>query len=53
MTWLTVPYIVFHSGPSFPVFSPNIGKYGPEITPYLHNFHAVKVVINLLCHKGL
>ena len=22
------------------VFSPNIGKYGPEITPYFHTFHA-------------
>ena len=23
------------------VFSPNAGKYGPEKTPYLDNFHAV------------
>ena len=23
------------------VFSPNVGKYGPEITPYLDTFHAV------------
>ena len=23
------------------VFSPNTGKYGPEKTPYLDNFHAV------------
>ena len=23
------------------VFSPNAGKYGPEITPYLDTFHAV------------
>ena len=29
------------SGPYFPVFNPNTGKYGPEITPYLDNFHAV------------
>ena len=29
------------SGPYFPVFSPNTGKYGPEITPYLDTFHAV------------
>ena len=29
------------SGPYFPVFSPNTGKYGPEITPYLETFHAV------------
>ena len=29
------------SGPYFPVFSPNTGKYGPEITPYLKTFHVV------------
>ena len=29
------------SGPYFPVFSPNTGKYGPEITPYLDTFHVV------------
>ena len=29
------------SGPYFPVFSSNIGQYGPEITPYLNTFHAV------------
>ena len=23
------------------LFSPNVGKYGPGITPYLDNFHAV------------
>ena len=34
-------YGVF-SGPYFPVFSSNTGKYGPEITPYLDTFHAVK-----------
>ena len=32
------------SGPYFPVFSPNTGKYGPEITPYLDTFHAVRGV---------
>ena len=26
------------SGPYFPVFSPNTGKYGPEITLYLDTF---------------
>ena len=26
---------------SISVFSANTGKYGPEITPYLHTFHAV------------
>ena len=29
------------SGPYFPVFSPNTGKYRPEKTPYLDTFHAV------------
>ena len=29
------------SGPYFPVFSQNAGKYGPEKTPYLDTFHAV------------
>ena len=29
------------SGPYFPVFGLNTGKYGPEITPYLDTFHAV------------
>ena len=29
------------SGTYFPVFSPNTGKYGPDITPYLDTFHAV------------
>ena len=31
------------SGPYFPVFGLNTGKYGPEITPYLDTFHAVIV----------
>ena len=35
-------YGVF-SGPYFPVFSPNVGKYLPEKTPYLETFHAVHV----------
>ena len=25
-------------------FSPNAGKYGPEITPYLDTFRAVRVI---------
>ena len=29
------------SGPYFPVFSPNTGKYRPEITQYLDTFHVV------------
>ena len=35
------------SGPYFPVFSPNAGKYGPEITPYLDTFLAKAVFKNL------
>ena len=31
------------SGPCFPVFNANIGKYRPEITPYLDTFQAVKL----------
>ena len=29
------------SGPYFPVFSPNMGKYGPKKTPSLDTFYAV------------
>ena len=35
-------YGVF-SGPYFPVFELNIGKYGPEKTPYLDTFHQFKL----------
>ena len=38
--WKASKYGVI-SGPYFPVFNPNIGKYGPEITSYSDNFHAV------------
>ena len=38
--WEVSKYGVF-SGPYFPVFSQNTGKYGPEETPYLDTFHAV------------
>ena len=31
------------SGPYFPVFSPDTGKYGLEKTPYLDTFHTVQV----------
>ena len=34
--------IRFISGPYFPLFSPNTGECGPEITLYLDTFHAVK-----------
>ena len=30
------------SGPYFPVFGLNTGKYGPEITPYFDTFDAVQ-----------
>ena len=30
------------SRPHFLIFSPDTGKYGQEITPYLDTFHAVK-----------
>ena len=30
------------SGPYFPVFGMNTGKYGPEVTLYLDTFDAVK-----------
>ena len=39
-TWKVSKYGVI-SGPYFPVFGLNIGKYGPEINPYLDIFHAV------------
>ena len=50
--WKVAKYGVI-SGPYFPafglntersVFSPNAGKYEPEITPYLDTFHAVRVI---------
>ena len=33
------------SGPYFPVFGLNTGKYGPEITSYLDTFHAVVEIL--------
>ena len=36
----SVPKVVI-SGLDFPVFGLNMGKYGPEVTPYLDTFHAV------------
>ena len=40
--WKVSKYGVI-SGLHFPVFGLNTGKYGPEITLYLDNFHAVWV----------
>ena len=34
------------SGPYFPVFGLNTGKYSPEITPYLDTFYAVYFVVS-------
>ena len=36
----TACFLGVFSGPYFPVFTPNTGKYGPEKTPYLDTFHA-------------
>ena len=50
IAWKLSKHGVF-SGPCFPVFglnteisvfSPNVGKYGPEKTPYLKDNHRVK-----------
>ena len=38
--WKVSKYEVI-SGPYVPVFGLNTGKDGPDITPYLHTFHAV------------
>ena len=39
--WNASKYVVF-SGPWFPVFGLNTGKYRPERTPYWDTFHAVQ-----------
>ena len=39
--WKVSKYGVIY-GPYFPVFGLNTGKCGPEITPYLDTFRAVK-----------
>ena len=36
------------SGPYFPVFGLNTGKYGPERTPDLNTFHAVKQIVGYI-----
>ena len=35
------PYFPVFGTPYLSVFSPNTGKYGPEVTPYLDIFYAV------------
>ena len=41
--WKRSKYGVF-SGRYFVVFSPNMGEYGPEETPYLDTFHSVQLL---------
>ena len=45
--WKVSKYGVI-SGPYFPVFRLNTAKYGPEMTPYLDTFHAVRSCAGLL-----
>ena len=47
LAWKVSKYGVI-SGPYFPVFSPNTGKYGPEITPYLDTFSRSAGFIEIL-----
>ena len=42
-----VPKYGANSGPCFPVYGLSAGKYEPEITPYLHTFHAVRVLARI------
>ena len=37
------------SGPYFPAYGLNTGKYGPEITQYLDTFHVVLPRENFFC----
>ena len=46
IVWKVSKYVDF-SNPYFPLFGLNTGKYGPEKTPYLDNFHAVWHLIKL------
>ena len=37
--------VIFESKPEYlSIFSPNVGKYGPEKTPYLDTFNAVVII---------
>ena len=44
--WKAVKHGV-SSGPYFPVYSPNMGKCGPEKTPYMDTFHEVQMTIDV------
>ena len=50
--WKVSKYRVI-SGLYFPVFSPNIGKYGLEISPYLDTFHALMLHVFQSSHLNL
>ena len=39
------------SGLYFPVFGLNMGKYGPEVAPYLDTFHAVFSYLDLQINR--
>ena len=44
------PYLSFQY---LSVFSPNTGKYGKEITPYLDSFHAMNITVKVIkCHTA-
>ena len=45
--WKVSKYGVI-SGPYFPVFGLNTGKYGPELTPYLDTLSRSVCIMNLL-----
>ena len=49
--WKVSKYGAF-SGPHFPAFSPNTGKYGQEKTSYLDTFHAVSLNTNAATRGG-
>ena len=49
--WKVSKYGAF-SGPHFPAFSPNTGKYGQGKTPYLDTFHAVSLNTNAATRGG-
>ena len=48
--WKLSKYRVI-SGPYFPAFGLNAGKYRPDITPYLDTFHAM-LEIRLSVRQG-
>ena len=45
--WSVFSCIRIEYGPYLSVFSPNTGKYGPEITPHLDTFPAVVLIPKL------